>query len=86
MCGQLDHHDLQGIKFLLQVSDLHILLGELLIQALDGGQRHAAFIHKANVFIIHAEAERGLEILGHRAEMFARLVLLEIPAGDRQRR
>ena len=37
-----------------QVGVLRARFLELLIQTLDGGQRHAAFVHDGNVFVIRA--------------------------------
>ena len=41
---------------------------QLLVQPLDGRQRHAVGIHGGDVFVILAQVEGGGEILGHEAE------------------
>ncbi len=37
------------------------------MQALDGGERDAAGVERADVLVILAEVERGMEILRHGA-------------------
>jgi hypothetical protein len=64
-----------------------VLLVEFPVQSLNCRQRHAAFVHHGNVFVIAAvQAKRGLEILRHRTELFlVRGVGLVISLADGQR-
>src|ERR1017187_2106474 len=48
----------------LQFSPLSL---DLLVQGLNGGQRHAFLIHRGDMLIIRAEIEGGVKVLSHRA-------------------
>jgi len=83
------HHSLKFFQPLPQLCVLHVpafyFFGELLVQPLDRGQRHAAFIHYSNVFVVQADTEGGVKILCHRADMFDAWILFIVPLRDRQR-
>ena len=42
---------------------------QLLVQTLDRSQRHAAFVHGGNVFLVFANTERSIKVLSHGSEM-----------------
>lgn len=64
--GQCLHHLLEFEQALLQ---LGVLLHQLLIQALNGGQGHARGVDRGDALAGLAQAEGGMKILGHRTEV-----------------
>src|SRR5208282_1941337 len=92
VCDKLFHRCFQFIQalskriiLLLQSLDLRVLLVQLLVQSLNGRQRHAAFVHHGNARIRLAHGEGCLEILGGRSDVpDAGRLRLVIPGAHRQ--
>src|SRR6266446_704261 len=55
------------------------LLFELLVQPLNRRQRHAIGVHGANAFVVQANGEGSVKILGHRADVTIRSVAFVAP-------
>ncbi len=82
------HQAFQFFETRLQVPDLGVFFGELLIQALDGRQGYATLVHDGNVFVITSiQAERRVEILRHGPDMFYIIGIYFVPPfSERHRR
>ena len=80
--GQQAHGLSQFGQIAFERLDFGIFLLHHFVQSLDRRQRHTIGVHGGNVFVVGAESEGSVEILGHRTDMRRRRVALEIPTTD----
>ena len=86
--GKASFQACDAVVFCLQVRFLSgDLTFQFLVQSLNRRQRHPVGIDRPDGFVVGAQAEGVLEILGDRAEMFHGRILVRVtPLAHRQRR